>query len=386
MRGRGWWVALVGTAVLVATAGCGGGGGSDAVAGTPAPSLAPAASSGSSASSSGAASGEPVSSSAVTSRAVTSSAVTPAPTPSGTVPVVVPVAVVPVTGTGTALDGATIATVQVTVGGGAPVTVRLDTGSSGLLLDKSLAGSGTTDTGKSIGVQFGGSTASGTLGQATVSLGGITTAAPIGVTLVDVGAGAPDTFAGTHGLLGVGTANSPTSVFDEAFAPTLQLPAPADQGATVDLAAGTMTLGPVTAADGAVVLPMTKMTGSPSTYSNGAQGYDRLVQLCWTVGSAAANCAPTDVDLGSPVIGLNATTFTSLGGMNSIRPAGEAISVAAPAGLALFSTTSAAAPSPDTLLLTGLGEATYNTGIALFQHAVVGIDYVGGRIVVTPAS
>ncbi|GAA2006192.1 hypothetical protein JL107_04300 [Nakamurella flavida] len=300
---------------------------------------------------------------------------------------VVPVTLAP--STVAALDGALIATVQITVGGGAPVTVRLDTGSSGLLLASGAAGPGTTDTGRAVSTEFGGSTASGTLGQAVVELGGVSTAAPIGVTLVDTSAGAPGTFAGTDGMLGVGTGNSSTTAAGDVYAPTLQLPGTAAQGVTLDLTGsggGTMTLGPVTAPAGATVLPMSRMTGTPATYPNGAVGYDRLVSLCWTVGTAPNACAPTDLDLGNPVFGLNATTFASLGALDTFLPAGQAVSISAPGAAApLWSTTSAAPASPEALLLTGLGDATYNTGIGLFQRAVVGIDYAAGRFVVQPA-
>ena len=292
--------------------------------------------------------------------------------------------VVPTT-TVVSADGDAQVTVQIEVGGGAPATVLLDTGSSGLLIDSSAVGSQVTDTGQQLDEGFVSGTVTATLGRAPVTIGGIGTSAPIGVGLVH--SGGEGMFNGTSGILGIASANGP-ALNPTVFTPVMQLPAPYDAGSTLDIpagGAGTWTLGPVQAPAGATAIPLVPASGGPASYPGGGTVYAKDVPLCWTIGTAAPTCGPTDFDLGNANTAVNATTFADLGASGDTLPAGTAISVATTQKQPLWSFTSGDTRGQDLVEVAPLGSTTeFNTGIEYFTAHLVAFDYAGGRLLVTP--
>ena len=309
-----------------------------------------------------------------------SSAATTQPTGSA---VAVPVSTVPGRN-----GGDSIVTVAISVGGGAPVTVQLDTGSSGLLIDSTAVGSQVTDTGQQLNEGFVSGTVAATLAQAPVTIGGATTPSPIGIGLVQVGSG-ESPFGDTKGLLGIASANGPT-LDTTLFSPSLQLPAPYDAGSVLDIAqtgTGTWTLGPVPEPAGAVALPFNAATGAPSSYPNGAAGFAKDLTLCWTIGSSGTFCGPTDFDLGNPTWALNSTTFASLGSSGSTLPAGTGITMTTPDKQPLTSFTTGQTPGQNLVVLAALGSATeFNTGIGYFFQNVIAFDYPNSRVLISTKS
>lgn len=292
---------------------------------------------------------------------------------------------VPVT-TVTGSSGDAKVTVQISVGGGPPATVVLDTGSAGLLIDASAVGSQVTDSGQQLDKNFVGGTVPATLAQAPVTLGGVTTSSPVGIGLLEAGSGAA-LFDGTSGLLGIATANGPTLSAD-LFSPTLQLPTPYQAGSVLDISptgTGSWTLGPVTEPAGAVAVPLVAASGPPTTYPDGAPVYAKDVQLCWTIGSAAPACGPTDLDIGNPNTALNATTFASLNAGGDLLASGTAVQMATTQQQGLWSFTSGQTQGQDVVELAALGANTeFNTGIEYFYATTVAFDYANGRLLLAP--
>lgn len=292
---------------------------------------------------------------------------------------------VPVT-TVTGSSGDAKVTVQISVGGGPPATVVLDTGSAGLLIDASMVGSQVVDSGQQLDKNFVGGTVPATLAQAPVTVGGVTTASPVGIGLLQAGSGA-GLFDGTSGLLGIGTANGPTLNAD-LFSPTLQLPAPYQAGSMLDISptgTGTWTLGPVTAPAGAVAVPLVAVSGPPTTYPDGAPAYAKDVQLCWTIGSAAPACGPTDLDIGNPNTALNSTTFAALDAGGDLLASGTGIVMGTTEKQTLWSFTSGQTQGQNVVELAALGANTeFNAGIEYFYANTVAFDYANGRLLLAP--
>lgn len=293
-------------------------------------------------------------------------------------------AVVPTT-TVVGSNGDAQVTVQIEVGDGAPATVILDTGSSGLLIDASAVGSAVTDTGQQLDEGFVSGTVVATLGQAPVTIGGVTTGGPIGIGLVH--SGGSDMFNGSAGILGIATANGPT-LNPTVYTPVMQLPAPFDTGSVLDIpstGAGTWTLGPVGAPAGAAAIPFSPAAGSPTSYPDGGQVYAKDFALCWTIGTAEPTCGPTDFDLGNANTALNSTTFAALGGAGDTLSAGTAITMATPQKQQLWSFTSGGTKGQNLVELAPLGSTTeFNTGIEFFFANVLAFDYATGQLLITP--
>ena len=291
------------------------------------------------------------------------------------------------------VDGTPRVTAQIEVAG-RPVTVVVDTGSSGLLLAP--AGGA--------GVQPGTATSqldleAGTMtvqeGTAPVSFGDVTTG-PIGVGVIQgltcaADAGAPcdqqaaidGLLSGTDGLLGIGLADGPptTATFD----PFLQLPAPYDAGYTVDLTGPSpaVVFGAVEVGPTSVTTPF--LANTPSTYPTGAPAFQKDAQLCWTVGQGSG-CGLTDFDTGNPVTALAPGAVAGLPA-SGLVPAGTSIAVATQAGRPVWQLTTGGREGVDaTEVLPGLPPPTqFNTGIAFFSSNRLGYDVANARFVITPA-
>lgn len=294
---------------------------------------------------------------------------------------------VPIT---TTADGShTIVSVQISVGGGDPVPVMLDTGSAGLLIDASVAGPQTSATGGPFTQHYASGPVSGSLGSAVVTIGELSTPQPITVGLVD-SSSAPTAFAtGMKGILGVATTNEGGQAM---LAPTLQMAAPYNAGSTLQVAgtagaSGTWSLGPVTPPAGATSIPLVAQTPGSSATPEGFPGFAKDVNLCWTIGDKAASCGPTDLDTGNDTPALNATTFAADGPVHTVLPSGQSITIAPPNGSPLWSFTTGQTVGTDAVKLSSLGENTeFNTGLPFFYGRTVAWNYAGGELLLGPAA
>lgn len=275
-------------------------------------------------------------------------------------------------------------TAQISVGGGPPATVWLDTGSSGLFINSGAVGSEITTTSTPIGTEYTSGNLVGTLATGTVEIGGITTSRPIAFGLLDEQASTFTTPAGTVGIMGIGTANDADLSQQQILAPQLQLPAPYAQGSTLQVAAagaGTWTLGSVAPGSGSSAIALSPATGAPAGYP----AYQRPVTMRWTIGSAASACGPTDLDTGSPSTILSQADYAALAPSGRLLASPTPISVALPGGDPLWSFTSGSTYAQDTAGVGDIGSSRFNTGLAFFIGRTVAWDYAGGRLTVESA-
>ncbi|WP_111767010.1 hypothetical protein [Nakamurella deserti] len=267
--------------------------------------------------------------------------------------------------------------VEISVGGGAPVPVILDTGSSGLMIDASVLGSDVDTSGAvPFTKNYVSSSIQGSVVQAPVSIGGVSTPA-IGVVAYQSSQGANDQLTGgiAKGLIGIASEGQ-TGTAAPVWSPSLQLPAPYDTMSTLEVAtsdAGTWTLGPVPSAADAVTVALTAVTGAPD--NAGRWGKD--MNLCWTFAGGSPACGATDLDTGAQDLLVNSDVA-------GVSPAaGQAVTVAASqGGTPLWTTTTGQA-------LTGvhqasLGTTQFNTGLSFFFDHLVTFDYGQGRVLLSP--
>lgn len=275
-------------------------------------------------------------------------------------------------------------TAQISVGGGPPATVWLDTGSSGLLINSGAVGSDITTTSTPVGTEYTSGNLVGTLATGTVEIGGVATARPITFGLLNEQASTFTTPAGTVGIMGIGTANDADLSRQQILAPQLQLPAPYAQGSTLQVSAagaGTWTLGPVAPTSGSSATALSPATGAPAGYP----AFQRPVNLCWTIGSAASACGPTDLDTGSPSTILSQADYSTLAPSGRLLADPTPISLALPGGDPLWSFTSGSTYAQNTAGVGDIGSSRFNTGLAFFIGRTVAWDYPGGWLIVGSA-
>ena len=290
--------------------------------------------------------------------------------------------VVPVT-TATGTDGTPRVIVDIAVGGGPPVPVVLDTGSSGLLLDSTAVGSQVDTAGAvSYSKQYVGAALSGSLVQAPVTIGSVTTP-PIGVVTFDATTAPEGLTSGiARGIMGI-AAEGVSGAVPPLYSPAMQLPAPYGDMSTLQVAAqgaGTWTLGPVAAVAGATTVPLVPVAGAASgTLNNWAKD----LQLCWTFPGAAATCGPTDLDSGAGNILVNSTSSASSAA--AAAAAGSAVTVGVSGAAPLWSFTIGDQGKLSEIGVDSLGDATeFNTGLSFFYDHVVSFDYANGQASLSP--
>jgi|GEM_PF-2539371 len=291
-------------------------------------------------------------------------------------------ATVPVTSTSS--SGTPRLMVQISVGGGAPFTVMLDTGSTGLFVDESVVGPAVTSTGASYTEKYVDSSLQASLVQATVSIGGVATAQPITLGLID-SSSASGLTSGAQGIMGVAPADGDWQS-SGLLSPLVQLAAPYNEGFQLDVPAsgsGTLALGKPVAGQGTVSTPLTALSSPPANVP-GARFWDKDVNLCWTIASLPQACGPTDLDTGAPASLLNSSVVTDVASKDGILEPGQPIAVATPDGAALWSFQTGTTLGQDVATLEALGaETSYNTGIAFYFGHVVGFDWADGQLLVT---
>jgi len=278
---------------------------------------------------------------------------------------------------------------KVRVARGKTVSVWLDTGSSGLTILSSALGPAARSTGRQFQFAYLDDPVVGTLEHAAVSIGGLST--PRSTDVVAVSRAADPKLAsdlrhvGVVGILGVGMADGATAVAWRS--PLQQLPSPYWKGLTVTVhatGAGTLAIGPVTAAADAVAVPMTPAT--PAHYADGRPAYEKDLDLCWSAGRGPKRCGTTDIDLGagSPVFDPNALPDARVTDHVVITP-GTHVRASTPSGEPIWSYTAGTSEAKNVTLLVAQGYTEFNTGINFFFDHVVSYDLAHGRFLLAPS-
>ncbi|WP_188944924.1 hypothetical protein [Nakamurella endophytica] len=274
--------------------------------------------------------------------------------------------------------------VEITVGGGRPIPVMLDTGSSGLLVDGDAVGPGTVRGGTPYTSEYVSGNLVGTLGSATVGIGGVPTTHPIAIAVVDRARSTFTLPAGVDGIMGIGTTDTTGFAGQVLFAPQLQLPAPYNAGSTIRIdadATGTWTLGPVPPRPGDAVVPMPAAAPAGAHLPAGYPQVARDVDLCWRVAGAAAACGLTAVDSGSWTALLSTAAYSGLAAPGHLVAPGHQVTVSAPSGASLWSWTSGERSATNTVAVATLAAGErFNTGIGLFVGRTIAWDYAGAQV------
>jgi hypothetical protein len=303
----------------------------------------------------------------------------PAPAGASTSTVAVPIT--------TKSDGnAWIVVVNVTVGGGPSVPVQLDTGSTGLVISSSAVGTHVTPTNMSYTSAYVSGTVNGKVEKASVAIGGLSTPS-IAVSVVPAATARTAFAPGVDGIMGIAMTNdlSPSVV----YSPLLQLATPYWQGVTVNVAPppgttpGSLVIGPVQAAAGAVALPM--YPAKPSNYPNGRPAFQKDTSMCWKIGNNPNTCGLTDMDLGFDAPAVNTTFANAPSG--ATFASGQPVAVTAPSGNALWGfTTGQSTAVPNLLSVADLSEGytQFNTSVGFFFANTLAYNVTGKQYLISP--
>ena len=326
-----------------------------------------------------------VSGCAVNNAGSTISAERPGPEPAG---VSVPITLAQVAGM-----GASRALVRVSVGGGAPTPVVLDTGSSGLRILSTALGPNTAPlSGSAHTVHYGGGDFDCVKVRAEVALTGspARTPNPIVVDEIDPATN-PDSVArlagraGAQGILGIAPAVPPGEP-NPVLSPLAQLGAPLADGFAIALPtpghpAGALTLGPPTRS------PATRTVAlqpEPGRYPDGRPAWRKDVVLCWTVGTASG-CGPTNLDTGAGSAVASPDVLPAGPRHGASAPAGTPVSIATRQGTILDAfTITATTPAGRLAYHRLLGPTVFNTGIGFYLTHTVAWDVRAGQLLITP--
>ena len=283
--------------------------------------------------------------------------------------------------------------VRISVGGGKTVPVQLDTGSSGLLILSSAVGHQVRSTGQRIGIPYLHDTVQGTLDTGSVVIGGLSTPSSTG--FVVMSASANPTMAsnfrsnGVVGVLGIAMANG-AAVSTIWYSPLLQLPAFYRQSFSLKVSAhgaGTLTIGPTPSVDsaaGTIAAPMTPAV--PNRYPSGAPGYQKDVDLCWSLAGGSPNCGATDMDIGTPAPIFDPTAVGNAPITdNSLITPGTLVTATTPGGQPVWSYTAGTTAATNLTPLLAQGYTQFNTGINFFFSHTVTYDVAKGEFLLGPA-
>ena len=294
---------------------------------------------------------------------------------------------------GRGTDTASYVVVRISVGRGKTVPVQLDTGSSGLLMLSSAVGRQVRSTGQRIGIPYLRDTVQGTLDTGPVVIGGLSTPSSTG--FVVMSASANPTMAsnfrsnGVVGVLGIGMANG-SALSTIWYSPLLQLPAFYRQGFSLKISArgaGTLTIGPTPSVDnaaGTIAAPMTPAV--PNRYPNGAPGYQKDANLCWSFAGGSPNCGATDMDIGTaaPIFDPTAVGNAPVTD-NALLTPGTTVTTTTPDGQPVWSYTAGTTAATNLTPLVAQGYTQFNTGINFFFSHTVTYDVAKGEFLLGPA-
>ena len=285
------------------------------------------------------------------------------------------------------------ALVEVSVGGGAPVPVMLDTGSQGLRVEPGVIGPAARPTTLRDQARGPGGAGIDSLGvQASVTIGtgqtSTTTASPI---LVGSITSAPTsqawTAVGAHGVLGIGP--TPVGVDSPLRSPLTQLPAPQSEGYSITLPndggnEGSLSLARPARSPNTLALPMIDTAASSGVGQT-------EVMLCWTVADSRS-CGPTLLDTASPqnVVTssvLPAAPHTGPTPAEQIITEGTPVTIATPTGTPVMAFLATLLPETRSLLYspdTGTGTTPFIASIGLFTQGTIGVDIPAREVLLTP--
>lgn len=272
----------------------------------------------------------------------------------------------------------------VTVGGGAPEKVTLDTGSSGLVLEESAVGPHATDTSKAISLGYGNSNNSShyrakvidtsvsfsTIGDGTISTSNIKAAA-----FPDANLGSWYRANGVVGILGI-NANTERANASGLYSPLAQLPGQLSDGFTLSDSSGhpTLTLGSPSHAPSDTTIQMTPL---PEHINSRIHGWDPQVDLCWTAGTTRA-CGPTLLDTGAPHRTIASATMPNLNAaVNGHLVSGVNVSVTTPKGATVLAPILSNTTNNIVSYVTG---GRFNTGISVYLNRTIGWDLLTDKI------
>jgi hypothetical protein len=293
---------------------------------------------------------------------------------------------------------------RISVGGGRPVPVIVDTGSGQLMIMRKSVGrrarisprlrvlGGFGVSGKVIG--------SAATGSFTIrGVPSVTTARPISFGAVksfgDTAVLLSST--GTQGIMGIGQLPPNTKA---GFSPLLSLPSPLWKGYTIALSgrgAPKLILGTPnrTASSVSVALlgPRVRVGpfGGPHTpkrYPSGTPAYQGLFKLCWNIAGQKA-CGPTVADTGNTFGFVGSGLLPNVPNTSGFVAPGQQISISTPPPrsrvVRAYLTDAQVADQLPLYLTTAPFSRMFSTGIGLYDADTVGYDLVRGRAIITPA-
>jgi hypothetical protein len=290
--------------------------------------------------------------------------------------------------------------VKVAVGGGRPVPVLVDTGSSGLALTRSAVGPKATFQGKG-GGRYAGGSFTGTSATAPVTIQGtpnVTTTKPVGFLAV-TSLGAYQSLlsvTGTDGVMGIGQLPQTSG---GRFSPLVMLPAPLSDGYTIELSGSggpSLLLGKPVKSASSVTVPLLGPRvpagpfGGPQTplrFPGGAPAYQGIFKLCWQVAGHGA-CGPTLADSGSPHGFIGTGLLPKLSQTGPLVAPGLHLSVSTPppSNHVVLAYITALKPPDRSPAYEGAPLAQIaSTGIGIYFSNTVGYDLADGQLIITPA-
>lgn len=302
--------------------------------------------------------------------------------------------------------------VQVSINGSAPITMMLDAGTNMMVTFPGVLDSVSpppTNTGIPMGIDYNGTSTSGTLATATVSIGGVSTPQPIA--FLDGSSCTPACLGASHGaqgVLGIGqrvSTGHPASGY-ELYSALAQLGGDYAKGYSIDFTGSSpyLQLGAPTVVGGSDVVLQRETQGDNEHYSNGQTIYLPTSPMCWTIGSGPyiyTTCAETVIDTGEgagiirgeeylPLVNpVNAPPLPGSGiQLQGWLKQGTVVAISSSLGATPFTAYVAPDAAPYKMgLYTGgaHGGSQFNTGNGFYLQHRVGFDNVTGSVVIGSA-
>lgn len=285
-------------------------------------------------------------------------------------------------------------TVQIRVNDSEPLTVLLDSGSSGLVLNTpdvpQSVRSTLTDLSAPVSQDYTSGTVTGGLYSGTMKLlgadgsmvGSWTTPLMIGACQTS-GCGWPR--AGIQGVLGIAS-----GVHDVSGATgTVPFASPfTTQAGVTGLAfhfdsarhVGTLTIGSTAGVSGTTL----QAPPESSTYANGLTAYHHYVAGCWTVSADTSCDAYTTFDSGAPLGFISSPQFANRFTAKEAIPAGTEIAFSASAGAPAFGTLTVGSPNFELHYLPDQrsNPLSNNSGAGFLLDRDIAIDYAHGTVTI----